>query len=384
MADDSSLSPETLAAQALHRIDPVTGSVVPPIYPAATYARTADYQPIGPVYSRDGNPTYLPAEALLARLEGSGAGDGGALLFASGMAAAAAVFQALRPGDHVVLQRQTYWMLRTWVTDFAGRWGIGLDWFDATAPETLADALRPGRTALVWIETPANPTWDLVDIAAAARAAHAAGARLAVDSTTATPVHTRPIEHGADIVMHAATKALNGHGDVVAGALITARDDDFWQRIRYNRLAGGAVPGPFEAWLLLRGLRTLYVRLPRMAATAHRIAAAFHDDPAVAAVLYPGLPDHPGHAIATRQMARGFGAMLSLRLAGGEAAAAAVCRRVRLFTRATSLGETESLIEHRRRVEGDGSLCPPDLLRLSVGLEDAGDLIADLRQAIDG
>jgi len=372
--------PETLAAQALHRIDPATGSVAPPIYPAATYARDEAYRPIGPVYSRDGNPTYLQAEALLAKLEGGADG----LLLASGMAAATAVFQALRPGDHIAVQSQTYWVLRSWVADFAERWGVPVTWFDGADPDSLARAVKPGTTKLVWIETPANPCWEVVDIAAAARTAHAVGARLAVDSTVATPVHTRPIDLGADIVMHAATKALNGHGDIVAGALVCAEADEFWERVRYNRLSGGGVLGAFEAWLLLRGLRTLFVRLPRMAATALAIAEALKDHPAVAAVLYPGLPNHPGHDIAARQMAGGYGYMLSLRMAGGFDTAARVCSRVKLFTRATSLGETESLIEHRKVVEGETSPCPPDLLRLSIGLEDAGDLIADLRQAIDG
>ncbi|MBI3452316.1 MAG: PLP-dependent transferase, partial [Rhodospirillales bacterium] len=225
-------------------------------------------------------------------------------------------------------------------------------------------------------------TWSVTDIAGAAKIARDAGARLAIDSTVASPVLTRPIEHGADIVMHAATKYLNGHSDVIAGALVAARDDDFWQRVAYIRSAGGAILGPVEAWLLLRGMRTLFPRVAAACRNAMAIAERFAGDPRLAGVLYPGLAAHPGHAVAARQMTGGFSGMLSIRVRGGEAAAMRVAANLKVFKRATSLGGVESLVEHRASVEGPGTPCPPDLLRLSVGIEDAGDLIADLDRAL--
>ncbi len=374
------MKPETLAAQAQHFIDPVTGAVVPPIHPSTTFARDEGYQLIaGAGYARDDNPTYRGAEALLARLEGGA----DALLFASGMAAATTVFQALTaPGAHVVAQRMMYWGLRSWLTGFAAQWQVEVTFVDASDPAALAAAIQPGRTRLVWIETPANPTWETVDIAAAAAAAHAAGALLVVDSTVATPVLTRPLEHGADLVMHSATKALNGHGDVVAGALVGARRDDTWTRLRAARHDAGAILGAFEAWLLLRGMRTLYPRVRLAAATALELASRLGGHPGVARVRYPGLPGDPGHAVAARQMRGGFGSMLSIQV-GSAARALAVAGRLHVFTRATSLGGTESLIEHRASVEPPDSPVPPDLLRLSIGLEDVDDLWDDLRAALE-
>ena len=377
---DRPLKPETLAAQALHRIDPQTGGLVPPIQPSTTYARDADYRLLAEpyAYSRDANPTAEPAEALLAALEGGPL----ARLFASGKAAAAAVLQALAPGDHVVAPRLMYWGLRNFLVDFAETWGLGLDLFDPADPEALARAVSPGRTKLVWIETPCNPTWEVIDIAASAALAHQAGARLVVDSTVATPVLTRPLVLGADLVMHSATKYLNGHGDVLAGALVTARDDPFWARVCANRSGYGAVLGPFEAWLLLRGLRTLFLRVGRASESALRVARHVEGRTDLAAVLYPGLESHPGYATARAQMAGGFGGMLSLRMAGGADAALDVVKRCRVFQRATSLGGVESLIEHRATIEGSSSPVPQDLLRLSIGIEDPEDLIADLEQAL--
>jgi cystathionine gamma-synthase len=250
-----------------------------------------------------------------------------------------------------------------------------------------ADAVRgviqPGRTRLVWTETPGNPLWNITDIAAMAEIAHGAGAYLAVDSTVATPVLTRPIERGADIVMHSATKYLNGHSDIVAGALVTRAKDEFWERIKQNRIQLGGILGSFESWLLLRGMRTLFPRVRMACASAQKIAEAFSAHAKVRAVLYPGLRDFTGHAIAARQMDGGFGGMLSIRVKGGEQAAIATAANVRLWKRATSLGGVESLIEHRASVEGPDTPCPPDLLRLSVGIEDTDDLIADLSQALD-
>jgi cystathionine gamma-synthase len=243
-------------------------------------------------------------------------------------------------------------------------------------------ALRPGRTRLVWLETPANPLWTVSDIAAVAELAHAAGARLAVDSTVATPVLSRPLTLGADLVMHSATKYLNGHSDLIAGALVTRAEDDAWRRIKALRAENGAVLGSFEAWLLLRGMRTLVPRMSWACRSAQRIAEHFAAHRHVAEVLYPGLPSFAGHAAAKRQMQGGFGAMLSIRVQGGEAAAIATAANVELWKRATSLGGVESLIEHRASVEGAGTPVPPDLLRLSVGIEDADELIADLDQAL--
>ena len=243
-------------------------------------------------------------------------------------------------------------------------------------------AIRPGKTRIVWIETPANPLWTVTDIAGAAAIAHAAGALLAVDSTVATPVLTQPIAHGADLVMHSATKYLNGHSDVIAGALATRAADGFWDRIKAVRAQQGGILGTFEAWLLLRGMRTLHLRVAAASRSAQAIAEHFARDPRVEAVLYPGLPDAPGHAIAARQMQGGFGGMLSLCVKAGEQAAIATAARVALWKRATSLGGVESLIEHRASIEGPGTPCPANLLRLSVGIEDTADLIADLDQAL--
>ncbi len=380
MADSAKLRPETRVAQALHYVDSATGGIVPPIQPSTTFARDADYELVSPAhsYGRDENPVYASAESMLVELE-KGAD---ALLFSSGMAAAMAVVQALEPGDRIVAPKVMYWGLRNWLIEFSSRWGLALDLFDATEPGDLEATLERAETRLLWIETPSNPTWDIVDIAAAANLAHRAGARVVVDSTVSTPVLTRPLELGADIVMHSATKYLNGHGDVVAGALACARRDGFWERIRGIRAHGGAILGSFEAWLLQRGMRTLFLRVRQACNTALELARHFDGHPKLAAVLYPGLPSHPGHAIAARQMTGGFGGMLSLRVSGGERAAVEVARRCRVFIRATSLGGVESLIEHRYSIEGAASPIPADLLRLSVGIEAAEDLVADLEQAL--
>jgi cystathionine gamma-synthase len=372
------LHPDTLAAHGVGELTSAFRDIVPPLYLATTFERAADGSyPGGRVYSRDGSPAYDPAEALLRELEGGAA----AALFASGMAAASAVLQALKPGSRVVAPHNMYWALRKWLIEFTANWQITLDFYAGDGGD-LADKLA-APADLVWVETPANPTWDITDIAAAARLAHAAGARLVVDSTVPTPVFTRPLALGADIVMHSATKYLNGHSDVVAGVLVCRLDDEFWARIKTVRALGGAVLGPFEAWLLARGLRTLFPRVRTASASAATIAAHFERHPQLHSVLYPGLASHPGHEIAAGQMHGGFGAMLSLRVRGGEAAAKEVAARVRIFRRATSLGSVESLIEHRASVEGPASRCPVDLLRLSVGIENVQDLIDDLEQALN-
>ena len=375
--------PETVSAQALGWIDERTRAVTPPIHVSSTYLRDPDNQyRSGRVYARADNPAFDQAEAVLCALE-EGAQ---AMLFASGMAAATAVFQALAPGDHVLAPRVMYWSLRNWLTTFATGWGLQVELIDMHDPAAVQAALRPGRTKLVWIETPANPLWTVTDIAATAAAVHAAGALLAVDSTVATPVLTRPLALGADLVMHAATKYLNGHSDLVAGALVTRADSEHWQRVRKLRAQLGGTLGSFEAWLLLRGMRTLHLRVRAACASAQRIAEHFARHELVTEVLYPGLPGFAGHEVARAQMAGGFGGMLSIRVRagrdGGEAAAIATAARVALWKRATSLGGTESLIEHRASVEGAGTPAPADLLRLSVGIEHVDDLIDDLEQAL--
>jgi cystathionine gamma-synthase len=377
--DPKQFKPASVAAQALGWIDDQTRAVSPAIHTSTTYIRDEDNQyRSGRGYIRADNPAFDQAEALLNHLE-QGAG---AMLFSSGMAAATAVFLSLKPGDHVIAPKVMYWGLRSWLQGFAREWGLDVELVDTTDQSAIARAMRPQKTKLVWIETPANPTWVVTDIAATAKLAHQAGARLAVDSTVATPVLTRPLTLGADLVMHAATKYLNGHSDVLAGALVTARSDEAWQRLKAIRHDMGAVPGSFESWLLLRGMRTLFVRVGAASRTAQQIAEHFAKHPKIAQVLYPGLPSAQGHAIAAREMSGGFGGMLSIRVKAGEAAAIAVAAGVQLWKRATSLGGVESLIEHRASVEGPTSPVPGDLLRLSVGLEDAGDLIADLEQAL--
>ena len=376
-----SWSKRSLAAQAMGHVEPVTKAIVAPIHLATTYIRDEDNAyTSGFAYGRPDNATVREAEAVIAMLE-----DGPrALLFASGMAAATAAFQALDPGDHVVAPRVMYWALRNWLATEATRWGLKLDFVETDDLAALEASMRQGNTKLVWIEPPSNPLWTVTDIAGAAEIAHRAGARLAVDSTAASPVHTRPLALGADIVMHAATKVLNGHSDAVAGALVTAREDDFWARIVNIRKNQGAILGPFEAYLLMRGMRTLHLRAAAQAASAQALAERLSAHPNIARVLYPGLPQHPGHDVAARQMAGGFGYMLSIQVAGGEGAAIATAARVRLWKRATSLGGVESLIEHRASVEGPGTPCPADLLRLSTGIEDVQDLHRDLDEALSG
>ncbi|PTW99525.1 trans-sulfuration enzyme family protein [Pararhodobacter aggregans] len=373
-------TPRSLAVQAMGKIDPVTRGVVPPIHLSTTYIRDPDNgYSTGFVYGRPDNATIHEAEAVLAMLE---AAEAGAMLFGSGMAAATAVFQALDPGDHVVASKVMYWALRAWLLTEAKRWGIAVDFVETDDLLALKTAIRPGRTKLVWIETPSNPLWTITDIEAAATLAHAAGARLAVDSTCASPVHTQPLTLGADIVMHSATKILNGHSDVLAGVIAARTEDEFTARIRLIRKSQGSILGPFEAYLLMRGLRTLHLRAERQAASALALAQRLSAHPRVARVLYPGLPQHPGHDIAARQMTGGFGYMMSVQVTGGEKAAIGTAAHTGLWKRATSLGGVESLIEHRASIEGAGSPCPVDLLRLSTGIEDAGDLYDDLDAAL--
>jgi cystathionine gamma-synthase len=370
----------TIAAQALGAIEPATRAVVPPVHVATTFLRDPDNQyRAGFAYGRPDNATVRQAERVIAALEG--AAD--ALLLGSGMSAATAAVMALPAPSHIVASQVMYWAFRHWLTTEAPRFGHRVELVDTSDLAAVRRAVRRGRTKLVWIETPANPLWTITDIAAVAGIAHRAGARLVVDSTVATPVFTRPLALGADLVMHSASKYLNGHSDVIAGALATARADAWWERIKALRTQHGLILGPFEAWLLMRGMRTLEARVRAATDSAALLATWLRDHPRVAAVLYPGLQDHPGHPVATRQMS-GYGAMLSIRVRGGARAAIATAARVRIWKRATSLGGVESLLEHRASIEGKGSPCPPDLLRLSVGLEDAEDLYADLDRALRG
>lgn len=374
------LHPATIAAQAGGVLDADTGGVVPPIHPATTFVRGEDYAPVveGNVYSRTAAPNGRMVEGVLATLDG--AQD--AMVFPSGMAAVAAVFRTLPAGASVLVQSQIYWGTTAWIRDFCSRRSITLVEVEASDTDAFAAACKTHSPALAWIETPSNPWLRIVDIAACAQAVQGVGGLLVADMTTATPVLTRALDFGADIVMHSATKGLNGHSDVLAGALgVAEKDSAIWQAIRMDRDMAGAVLGPFEAWLLLRGMRTLPLRVERMSSNAQKLAEYLFDHPAVEAVLYPGLSTHKGHALATRQMTGGFGPLLSFVVKGEAQAALAAVGRLKLFHRATSLGGVESLVEHRHTIEPHTGI-PEGLLRLSVGIEDAGDLIDDLGQAL--
>ena len=298
-------------------------------------------------------------------------------------AAVCAVFETVNSGEHVVAPRIMYHGSQDWLRRISEKRSIGLSLFDASDLNALQQAVQPGKTSIVWIETPVNPTWDVIDIAAAADIAHDAGAILVVDATVSSPVTTRALEHSADIVFHSATKYLNGHSDVVAGILVAAKQDDRWQEIKLVRTLTGGVLGPFEAWLLLRGMRTLFLRFEKSSQSALRIASHFENHPKLVRVLYPGLESHPGHDIAKRQMTHGFGGMLSLLVKGDADEARAIAGNTHLFVPATSLGGVESLIEHRASVEGPHSEVPQNLLRLSIGIENCQDLIDDLEMSLE-
>jgi cystathionine gamma-synthase len=372
--------PATRLAGLGHYADPASGSLVPPIPMGVT---TTGHGPAGLPdmaggYVRSGHAAAGLAEALLAGLEGAAA----SACFGAGAAAAQAVLAGLRPGDHLLLEAAGYYEFRAIIGHFCARWGVALSLVEMTDPAAVAAALRPGATKLLWAELPTNPLWRVPDIAALARLARGAGAQLLVDATVATPLLCRPLALGADLVLHSATKYLNGHGDLTAGVLSCRQRDAGWEALLEQRTAAGSVLPPLEAWLLLRGLRTLALRMEAASRSALRLAEWLVAQPGVTAVHYPGLPGHPQHRLACAQFEGGFGAMLSFQLAGGRAAALRVAAAARLFRRATSLGSTESLIEHRRSTEGEGSLCPDDLLRLSVGIEHAEDLLDDLAAAL--
>ncbi len=380
MSKPNALSTRTQVAQLCHYIDQVSGAVTPPVHLSTTFARDANHELIGEhIYGRIASPTCDHVEKIAAVLDGGEE----AMLFGSGMAAIAAVVETLSTGQHMVAPDVMYYAAQDWFRRISDKRGIGLTLFDATDPDGLKNAIRPGETALVWIETPLNPTWDVIDIAAASELAHEAGAILVSDCTVSPPVTTRALDLGADIVFHSATKYLNGHSDVTAGLLVTHEINELWQDIKTVRAHLGGICGPFEAWLLMRGMRTLFVRFDKASENAFQIARHFEGHPNIERVLYPGLESHPGHAIAKRQMTDGFGGMLSLLTKGDEEDARRVATRTKLFIPATSLGGVESLIEHRASVESPNSTVAKNLLRLSVGIEDAGDLIRDLEQALE-
>lgn len=367
---------DTLAVHAGAEPDPATGAVSPPIQLSTTFVHRTDGEPDTFSYQRDGHPTQHRLETALAALEGGAR----ALTFASGMAAVAAVLDTLQPGQTVVVPEDCYVGTRGYVAEVLPERGVEV----ITADTTNLDAVRSacnGDVALLWAESPSNPRLRISDIAELAEIAHAAGARLACDNTFATPVLQRPLELGADIVMHSTTKYFGGHSDVLGGALVFANNDDFAERIAARRLLTGAILSPFSAWLTLRGCRSLPARMAMHCTNAHKVAEFLALHPAIERVNWPGLPEHPDHAIAKRQM-HDFGAMLSVEVRGGYEAALALARGTKIFTNATSLGGCESLIEHRASSEGAHTHSPPGLVRLSVGLEDADDLVADLRQAL--
>ena len=369
----------TRVTQALHFVEEETGAVIPAIQPAATYARDADYQPRQPYwYKRDGSQTTAQAEAVIAELEG--AAD--SMLFSSGMSACTAVIENLPTGAHVVIPKVMYHGVLHQFQNAEKKGRLTTSSYTAGNLEEMAQAMRAGETSLVWVETPNNPNWEVTDIAAAAEIAHAAGAKLFTDCTGTPPCMTRALDLGADISFHSATKYLNGHSDVTAGVLSVRQTGPEWEELTLIRKLAGTVLHSFDAWLLIRGLRTLFLRVERCSQNAMAIARHFEQHPHVERVHYPGLASDPGHAVAKRQTGGQFGGMLSITVKGDEQTAIDVVRYCEIFYPATSLGGVESLIEHRKTVSGEGFPVHPRLLRLSVGIEDADDLIHDLEQAL--
>jgi len=381
MSERSNRKPSltTRVAQALHFVEDGTGAVIPAIQPTATYARDENYEVRRPYwYRRDGSQTTAHAEAIIAELENATE----SLLFASGMSACTAVIEHLPTGAHVVVPKVMYHGVLGQFQTYAAKARLAVDYYTAGDLDELAAAVKPGETQLVWAETPNNPNWEVTDIAAAADIAHAAGAKLMCDCTGTPPNLTRALDHGADISFHSATKYLNGHSDVTAGVLSVRETGKYWDDIALIRKLQGTVLHSFDAWLLIRGMRTLFLRVERACQNAMAIARHFDGHPNVERVLYPGLPSDPGHELAKRQTSGQFGGMMSIIVNGSEQHAIDVTRFCQVFYPATSLGGVESLIEHRKTVSGDGFPVHPRLLRLSIGIEDADDLIHDLEQAL--
>jgi cystathionine gamma-synthase len=369
---------ETLAVHAGSSIDPKTGAVTPPIHLSTTFERAPDGSfPSGFVYTRSGNPTRQSLEACLAELEGGAA----AAAFSSGQAATFSVLQSLGPGDHVIAPEDAYYGTADLLIDHFGPWGLEATLVDMTNPAAVEAAMRP-NTRLLWVETPSNPRIRVTDIAAMVAIARRASARVACDNTWGTPMLQRPLELGADIVMHATTKYLGGHSDILGGAIVVRAEDDFFGRIRQAQATAGAVPSPFECWLVLRGIRTLPYRMRAHSANALAIARFLASHPRIEHVYYPGLEGDPGYEVASRQMSLAGGMLSFLLREAGREETMAMSTRLKLFTRATSLGGPETLIEHRASIEGPRTRAPENLLRVSVGLEHHEDLIADLAQAL--
>jgi cystathionine gamma-synthase len=372
------LRPETIAAHALRAIDPATGAVVPPLYLSTTYARDENYAPLlKENYVRSGSPNVWQAEDTIAELEKGVS----ALLFVSGMSAISILLETVPQGGHVVACNSMYYGTRNWLERLRDKGRISLTLFDAKDRTALEQSLKPS-TDLVWIETPANPTWDVIDIEAAAKAAHKVGATLAVDATALAAVSCQPLSLGADIVFHSVTKYLNGHSDVLGGVLVTREVNARWTEIASLRSKTSSPLPPFECFLLMRGMRTLFVRYAQASANALAIARHFSNHPKIERVLYPGLSTHEGHDIAKRQMTNGYGGMMSLLVKGDFNAAQKFCTRLKVVTAATSLGGVESLAEHRKTVEGPASPVPDNLVRFSIGIENVNDLVADIDQAL--
>lgn len=375
------LHPDSLLAHGGGGYDPATGAVVPPIPTATTFVRDEAYELVNPghIYSRDDNDLFQKTEGLIAALEGGA----DSRLFASGMAAVAAIARLVKPGGTLLLQSGTYWGATYFLRQHCARNNIALIECDAGDPQAFEDELTVTRPDLVWLEVPSNPYLQVADIRQVAGLCKSSGALLAVDATAATPLILKPLALGADLVMHSATKALNGHSDLLGG-VVTTKDttSDAWAFLTEERKFAGAVMGSFEAWLLLRGLRTLALRVERMNSNAQALAEYLNAHPKVDTVLYPGLENHPGHDLAKAQMTNGFGSLMSINVKGSKQEALKATGALTLFQRATSLGGTESLIEHRHTIEGDASGIPENLLRLSIGIEHIDDLIADFDRAL--
>jgi len=371
------MRPETLAVHAGGEPDAATGALSPPLHLATTFAHgPAGERVAGYEYTREGNPTQDRFEAALAAMEGGAA----ALAFASGMAAMNAVLEAMPAGAEVLIPADCYTGLRVLGAEFLPERGVHLRAVEFGDLEAVRAAMTPA-TKLLWAETPSNPQLRIADLAGLAQLAHAGGALLACDNTFATPALQNPIAHGADVVMHSTTKYLGGHSDVLGGALVFARADDLHAAIAHRRHVTGAVANPFGSWLTLRGCRSLHARMALHCANARRVAEFLDAHPGIERVHYPGLPSHPNHAVAAKQM-RDFGGMMSVQVRGGRDGALEFASRLKLITNATSLGGCESLIEHRASVEGPKPFSPDNLLRMSIGLEHIEDLLEDLRQAL--
>lgn len=381
LSDSDGLHPDSLLAHAGGGFDAATGAVVPPIQTATTFVRDEDYEPVlpGHIYSRDSNALYRKTEKLLAALEG---GED-SRLFASGMAAIAAIVRNVRPGGTLLAQSGIYWGTTLFLRKHCARNNIALVEADASDLSAFRDEFSVTQPDLVWLEVPSNPFLKVADIRKIADLCNGTSAVLCVDATAATPLILKPLSFGADLVMHSATKALNGHSDLLGGVVSTSNaSSEVWTFISEERQNAGAVLGSFETWLLLRGLRTLALRVERMNTNAIDLARSLEAHPKVKSVLYPGLKSHPQHSLAKSQMTNGFGSLMSIMVDGGKDESLKVAGALDIFQRATSLGGTESLVEHRFTIEGEGSGIPENLLRLSIGIEHGNDLIADFDQAL--